>query len=67
MLERAAVAGMPVDRRAGHAELGGDLSDGAGAFAVGAGLVVHGLGKGDVAWAEFGLLTHGAPPGSCRG
>ena len=55
---------MPVDRRASNAELLGDLSNGVSAFPIRTGLVVHGLGEGDLVWAKFGLLATGAPTGT---
>jgi len=51
---------MPVDGGAGDPEFGGDLRHGVRAFALVVDLVVHLLGQGDLAGAEFGFLAAGA-------
>jgi len=55
---------MPVDGGAGDPEFGGDLRHGVRAFALVVGLVVHLLGQGDLAGAEFGFLAAGAAAGA---
>ncbi len=58
---------MPVDGGAGDPEFGGDLRHGVRAFALVVGLVVHLLGQGDLAGAEFGFLAAGAAAGAGGG
>src|SRR2546421_10660775 len=57
---------MPVDRRAGDAELVGDLLDGVRPATVGAGLVVHRLRDLGLTRGELGTLAPGAAPGASR-
>src|SRR6266702_3542516 len=57
---------MPVARRAGDPELVGDLLHGARPAAVGACLLIHGLGDLGLTGGEFGPLATGAPPSPGR-
>jgi len=55
---------VPVDGGAGDPEFRGDLRHGVRAFTLVVGLVVHLLGQGDLAGAEFGFLAAGAAAGA---